>query len=322
MAVTGIGTGVQIGKESTWGTSVAGAKIINFTSESIKATADKKTEDSLIASTSPSGKDLMGLRVAGDLSFILRPEFAGYLMKQAFGGTDTVTANSPVTGSYKHSIPLVGAAGVLPSATILIDRKVAVKKYSGCKIDNLSLDAVMGDYVKGTITIKGKDESTGVMASLAALTLQSFKCVGATLTMGGTSYDAKSVKFSLANKLEDVGQTYGSGLYSLEPVHAQREAKVDIEINYGTDIETLYDTYGVTDTKLATVVLDLKSPSFIIGTTQYELQLTLANVAIDPPERNVSGAGVQVSKISGVALSIGATEPVIAVIYDAQTTAY
>ncbi len=322
MAVVGSGAQLQIGKESAWGTAVAGAKIINFTSESIKVNADKKTEDTLIASTAPSGKDLMKLDISGDFSGILRPEFAGYLLKLAFGGTDTKTDNSPVIGAYTHSIPLVGAAGILPSFTVIIDRKVAVKQYSGCKIDSFSLEGAAGDYVKFTASIKGKDEAVGSLASLAALALQSFKTVGASLTVGGTTYDAKSVKFSLKNALQDVGQTYGSGVYVLEPIHGQREATVDVDLNYGSDVETLFGTNYITDTKIASIVWTLKSPSIVTGSTQYTVTITLNNVAITSIERNVNGAGVLTAKVSGQALSIGSTEPVTATIIDATSTVY
>lgn len=322
MAVVGSGAQLQIGKETTWGTAVAGAKIINFTSESIKVNADKKTEDTLIASTAPSGKDLMKLEVSGDFSGILRPEFAGYLLRLAFGGSDTKTDNSPVTGAYTHSIPLVGASGTLPSFTAIIDRKVAVKKYSGCKIDSFSLEGAAADYVKFTVSVKGKDEATGTLASLSALALQSFKTVGASLTIGGTTYDAKSVKFNLKNNLQDVGQTYGSGVYVLEPIHGQREATVDVELNYDSNTETLFDTNYTTDTKVGSIVWTLKSPSVVTGSTQYTVTITMNNVVITSVERNVNGAGVLVAKVSGQALSIGSTEPVVATVIDATSTVY
>jgi len=322
MPYVGSGAQLQIGKETTWGTAVAGAKIINFTSESIKVNADKKTEDTLIASTAPAGKDLMKLDVSGDFSGILRPEFAGYLLKLAFGGTDTKTADSPVTGAVQHSIPLVGASGTLPSFTAIIDRKVAVKKYSGCKIDSFSLEGAAADYVKFTVSVKGKDEATGTLASLSALALQSFKTVNATLTLGGTTYDAKSVKFSLKNNLQDVGQTYGSGLYNLEPIHGQREATVDIDLNYETSTDTLFDTNYVTDTKITSIVWTLKSPSMVTGSTNYKVTITMKNVAITSVERNVNGAGVLTAKVSGQALSIGSDEPVTASIIDATSSAY
>ena len=322
MAVTGSGAGLQIGKEGSWGTAVAGTTFVDFTSESIKMEPDKKVQDSLIASKSTPGKDLMGLLVQGDISFILRPEFAGKIFHWAFGGTDTVGSGVPVAGAYTHTIPLAEASGTLPAMTTLIDRKAAVKKYSGCKVNTLSIDAAVGDYVKGTISVMGKDEAVGTLASLSALALKAFRAVSATCTIAGTAYDVKKVTFKLDNKLEDAGQTYGSGLYHKEPIHGQRDVSVDIEMNYDATVETLHDTNAVTGTVINSIVIVLASPSYVTGTTPYQVTLTLNNVAINSVDRGVSGTGLVVAKVSGTATTVSTTEPVTVAIVDATSAAY
>ena len=70
------------------------------------------------------------------------------------------------------------------------------------------------------------------------------------------------------------------------------------------------------------VVFKLESPSFVVGTTPYSVQITLNNVAVSSVERNVSGTGLMVAKLSGIATSVSTTEPVVAVIIDATSTAY
>lgn len=324
MAFTGSGAALQIAKESSWGTLAAGAKIVDFTSESIKMTPDKKVQDSLIASKATPAKDLMGLGVDGDFSFILRPEYAGYLLWLAFGGTDVVQSGVPVASSYTHTIPLAEAngTGTIPAFSAIVGRRAAIKGYSGCKVASLSLEAAVGDYVKGTISLMGKDEATTTLASLTALALKAFRAVSATCTIGGTVYDVKKVSFKLDNKLEDAGQTYASGLYHKEPIHGQRETTVDIEMNYDATVETLHDTNAITGTVLNAVVFKLESPSFVTGTTPYSVQITLNNVAVSSVERNVSGTGLMVAKLSGMATSVSTTEPVVAVIIDGTSTAY
>jgi len=318
----GTGAGVQLGKEGAWGSTAVGTNIINFTSESMKVTADKRDEGNLVASVSPTARDLMSIKVDGSLSFILRPEFAGFLFKAAFGGTDTVATGSPVAGANTHSIALVSATGTLPSYTVLVDRKVSVKKYTGTKIDSLQLDAKTGDYVKGTITVKAKDEGTGSMAVLTPLALQSFRCVNASLTLGGTVYDVTSSTFKISNKLEDAPQTYSSGLYLAEPIHGMREITLDFEMPYAAAIDTLATTNLLTETKVASAVLILQSPSMVIGTTPYQVKITMNNVAITDVSTNVGGTGLISSKVSGIALSVGATAPAVVEVVDDKTVAY
>lgn len=321
MAYTGTGASLQIGKESAWGTAVAGAKNANMTSESIKLSADKKTEDTLVASKNSSARLLMGLSVAGDISGIMKPEFAGYLLYLALGGTDTVTANSPVTGAYSHSIVAAAANGTLPSFTSIVDRRAAVKKYSGCKIDSFSLEGSVGDFLKYTATLKAKDESSGSLASLSALSLGSFRTVGASLTIGGTAYPVKKVTWKHSNKLSDVGQTYGSGLYNTEPVMGTREDEMDIELMHSADVDTISTTYGQTDTGV-TLVWTITSGSMITGSTPYTITITLNNVSLDIPEANVGGADLISAKMTGYAQSVSSTEAVTVGVIDATATAY
>lgn len=322
MAYTGTGASLQIGKESAWGSAAAGAKNANITSESIKLNANKVVEDTLIASVAPSSYMLMGLDASGDFSGILKPENAGYLLHLAVGGTDTVSTNTPVSGAHTHSIVAATASGTLPSFTAIVDRRAAVVKYSGCKIDTFTLEAAAADFVKYTASIKAKDESTGSLAGLSALALASFKTTSGTFTIGGSAHAAKSVKITIANKLEDIGQTYGSGLYKGEPIHGTREITLEMDLNYETATETINTTNYQTDVVLGDLVLTLYSTSMVTGTTPYSIVITIKNAQVTGVVRNVSGAGVITSKVTAKATSVSTTAPITVAVVDGQTAAY
>lgn len=319
---TGTGSSAQVGKESGWGTPAAGAKNVNLLSESIKLNATKTVEDTLIAAKAPSAKLLMGLDVSGDFSGILKPENAGYLLHLALGGTDTVGTNTPVAGTYTHTIVAAAAGGALPSFTTIVDRRVSVKKYAGCKMSSFRLEGAAADYVRYTASIMAKDESSGSLASLSALALKSFKTVNATLTVGGASIAARKVTLNVNNALQDPGQVYGSGLYKEEPIHGTREITVDCELNYAAAVDTLDSTNYQTDTVVGTVIWVLESPSIITGTTPYRVTITLNNVVIDGIERNVSGQAIIPARFTGLATAVSTTEPISAAVIDAQATAY
>jgi len=184
------------------------------------------------------------------------------------------------------------------------------------------LDAKAGDYVKGSFTIKGKDESTGTTAVIAATTTKSFKCLGGSLVLGGTTYDINGATVKIANKLQDVPQTYASGLYNPEPIHGMREITLEFDIPYDSNIETLRDTNLTTEVALATAILTLQSPSMITGTTPYKVVFTMNNVAVTDISANVGGTGIILAKVSGIALAIGSTAPAIVEVYDGTSTAY
>ena len=321
-AYAGTGSSLQVGKESSWGSVAAGAKNANLLSESIKLNATKTVEDTLIAAKAPSAKLLMGLDVSGDFSGILKPENAGYLLHLALGGTDTVALDTPVAGARTHSIVAATAAGTLPSFTAIVDRRVSIKKYTGCKMSSFRLEGAAGDYVRYTASVMAKDEGTGTLASLSALALKSFKTVNATLTVGGSSTAAKKVTLNINNALADVGQTYGSGLYKGEPIHGTREITVDVEMNYETAVDTLDSTNFQTDTVVASIVWVLESPSMVTGTTPYKITVTLNNVVIDGIERNVSGQAIIPARFTGTATAVSTTEPITVAVVDDQIAAY
>jgi hypothetical protein len=297
--------------------------LINFLSESLIPEANKAEEESLLAAKAAAGYALLGLKAGGDVSWILKPENAGFTMKAALGGTDTVVQNQGgVTGQHQHTIIAQSATAQLPSYTLIIDRKQAIKKYSGCKVSSLKLSGKAGDYIRAVMSVRGKDESTGTITTSTGPTLKSYKFIGATLTVGGTAYEITGFDLEIDNALEDGPQTSISGLYQSEPMHGSRKIKLMIEKPYDANDETLHTTNYLAEAVVATVVLHVESPEIVAVASKYRMDITLANVAILDRKTNVSGRGVLMSSITSEATAVGATEPITAVIYDGNTAAY
>jgi len=318
---TGAGAKVAIGKEAagSWGTPVADTMLINFTSESMGPELTKTEEENLLAGYGPAAFDLMGVKAGGEISAVLKPENAGYLMYAAMGGTDTV---SVVTGQQVHTMVMQTAAAALRSFTIFVDRKQAIKKYSGCKMATLKISAKAGDYVKVSTTWKGKDEATGTIATSTIPSLKAYKFIGATVVAGGTTLDVTGFDLTYDNNLEDGPQTSTSGLYASEPAHGKRKISLTIEMPYDANSENIYTTNYITDTVISSIVLHLESPSIIATTYKYRMDITLNNVAITSQAHNIGSAGIITTSITGEATEVGATKPLTAVIYDGTATAY
>lgn len=316
---TGSGATCAIGKESVWGTAVADTMLLNFTSESMAPEVTKTEEESLLAAIAPAAFDLMGIKAAGDISLVLKPENAGFIFKAALGGVDT---NTTVTSQQVHTILPQVANTALPSYTIRVNRKQAIKVYSGCRLNSLKISAKAADYVKATLSFKGKDEAAGVITSTVPPSLKAYKFIGATITAGGTTLEATSIDFSYENNLEDGPITTTSGLYATEPMHTKRKISFTCETPYDANAETLKTTNFLSDTVLSTVVIHLESPSIIALTHKYRVDITLANVAITEVTTNVGGPGILTTSISGEATAVGATAPCTVVVYDSTAGAY
>jgi hypothetical protein len=316
---TGAGTRLAIGKESAWGTPVADTMLVNYESESISPQVKKTEEPSLLAAKAAAAYDLMGIDVSGDFSAVLKPENAGFFFKAALGGTDTVTNPS---ATYCHTIPAAAASGALPSYTIIIDRKQAIKRYAGMKCASMRLSARAGDYCKVAMSWKGKDESTGTVTTSTVPSLKAYKFIGGTLSLGATSMEITGVELGIDNALDGAIQTNSSGTYFTEPVHGARKITLDVELPYDANTETIWTTNFLTETLLSTAVLHLESPSIITAALKYRLDATLSNVAVIGMSRSVNSSGIITATIKCEATAVGATEPISVAIYDATSAAY
>lgn len=313
---TGTGSSLQIGKETTFGTGAEPTATVDLTSESIKVSVEKGDEGSLLASKTAMSRDLMGVTVEGSVSFILRPQFAGLLLHAALGGEDTCEQVGS-TESYTHTLTLCGVNESLPSLTVVVDRKAAVKRYTGCTVSALSLDCAAGDYVKGSVEIKGtKEESPGAATNLPGFSIPSYRCTAATFSMAGRSYDISSASLKVDNALETAPKTYASGLYAGRPQHGKRSVTISFEIPYSAEIELLKGTYLTSDATASAML------TFSSSQADHSIQVILPHVAISDVDANVSGTGILSSTVAGEALSVGSDEPLTIVITDKTPTAY
>ena len=312
---TGIGASVQIGKEAIFKTSVAPDTLLDITSESIKVSVEKGDEGSLLASKTAASRDLLAVTVSGSLSIILKPEFAGLLFHLALGGADAVTKSTD--GASVHKISLCGANENLPSATVVVDRKVVVKKYSGVTISALNIDAAAGDYVKGSIDIVGVKEEVGTLTpSLDTFSIPSYRCTQAVFKIGGEVFDISSCSIKIDNALETAPKTYASGLYAGQPQHGRRSVTISFEIPYGANIETLKEQYLTTEESASVELL------FTSSKAEYSVKTLIPNLSINDISANVGGTGILTASVSGEALSVGKTEPITVEISDKTETPY
>lgn len=295
---TGAGSTLAINApRQGWGNKVeTGFQAVNFTSEGINVAVTKADEGSLLASKTATTRDLMSIDVNGSVSFILRPEFADKLFEAALG-----KKNGDV-------YTLAGVNEDLPIMDIYIDRKAAKKIYSSVTVSSLSLDCAAGDYVKGSFDIKGyKEEDGSGVSSVTGLTIPSYRCTSAQLTLGDKVFDVSNTSISIDNALEDAPKTYSSGLYANKPQHGQRVVNVNFSIPYSADTDLLRETYLITEANAAIKL------SFTCNEATYpghKVEIEMPNVSITNVTNSVGGTGLIEAAIEGTALSLGSAEPI------------
>jgi hypothetical protein len=325
--INGVGTSLGIGKEASWGTTNTGneaTKLLNFISESMKLAVERKEEESLLAATAAGAQDIMGHKVSGDFSVIAKPDELGYLFAWAFGSeTVGATDDAYATGSRKHTFVPCSATDSLPSCTLHVDRKIAIKEYTGCKVSSLKLDAKSGDYLRATVSLKGKAEATGEFATgLSASQLKAFKFLNGTCSIDGApNTNITGVSLSYDNKLDDGDITLGSGLYSTEPEHSLRDIQVTLDTFYDDTTEGIReDNYKVGAT--ASIAFTFISPSEIASGKPYKFTVTIPNVDVTAADANIGGRDKVKVSLTGKALAIGSTSPITVEYWDIETDAY
>ena len=301
--ITGTGASLKIGKEESFNTPIDAKQIVDITSESINLSVEKGDEGSLLASKTAISRDLLGITVDGSFSFILRPEGACVLTHAALGGAEKITENQE-SGTYTHEFNLCGPADTLPSFTILVDRKASVKKYGGVTVSAFTLECAAGDYVKGSIDLKGVKEEMGEKSQGGAFSIPAYRCTAAVFMVGDEVFDITSATFKLDNALEDAPRTYSSGLYAGQPQHAQRSATISFEIPYSGDIEAFKERYLVSEENVSVHLLFTSTDK-----EKQKYEILMPFVSISSVSASVGGTGALTASVEGEALSVGDTEP-------------
>jgi len=243
-------------------------------------------------------------------------------LKLIMGSEGTPTLVGGTTAVYKHTFTLVSPLASLPSFSATIDRKQAVKAYTGCKVDTAKIEAHSQDTLRITLGIKARTEAAGAAAVLTGPSLKSFKFAGASLTIGGTSFaSATDFVLDILNHLSEEKPNIGTGLYSPEPTHETREIKIQIDADYDAQTEGIHEN-NLKAGALVALVAKFYSASEVEAGKPYEIDITIPNIEITEASPNVGGRGKISISIVGNAVAVGSTEPITIEFFSGDVAAY
>ena len=303
----GIGTSLQIGKETTWGTAVAPTHSINFTDESFKQEPETLEEETLVGAICAGAQDIVGYKSSGGFGTVLKPEDAVILFALALGVQATPELVANATKTYKHVITPVDAITDLLSFTAIVDRKKQVKSYSGNYINTLELTAEAKNYLKTkveTILLSeadGTKVSTLVVPSKKAYVFANGQCL-----LDGTVFaDITATTVKINNNVTEGDQTLGSGLYKSQGLHGEREFTWSATAKYTTDANTLIENKYKVGSTIA-VQLTFLSPEVIETGFQHKIIISMPAVIMTGGLPNVSGKDEMKLSLAGKALQTSA----------------
>jgi hypothetical protein len=309
---------LQMALEATYGTvPTAMTDKINFSSADFKPTITKKDDGLLTGGKIGSQQETMSVKASGSLSTLAKPETIGLLLKGALG-VEVVGEQDATTKKYTHTFTPLGNGenDFLPSYTFVLDRKAAIKSYTGMTFDSLALSAASEDYLKADVTLIGQDEGDGALTSgLVAETAKALKFRQGKAYIGTAEIaDCTSIKFNYKNNVSSL-QTTSTGTHYTQPQPATREITAEIELVYSTAAETLRKTWYKTDDLLSLKIVFTDDNNNILTLAIPCAQIT----AYDPPA--VSGKDTMKQSFTTTAVS-SASEPVTVTLINDRATAY
>jgi len=322
--ITGLNTAVELGFEADYGVAVVPTFKVKHTSEGFKWSPEYKAEETLIGNVTEEDSDLVGCSAEGDLGVMARPGVIGKLAAAALG-VDAAELEDGTVGVYKHSITCItpGVNNSLPSLTILVNRHVAVKAYTGMKVASFKLESAPKDFVKATLSFKGRTETAGVMQGLPIPTRKAYKFANGQISIDGTDTSGIVTGFSVGveNNLDDAEPTLESGIYPSEPEFQKRKITVSLETLFRAETEALREA-KFKNGAYANILLTLTSLEEIEAGEAFKMVISLPRVRILEAHPAAGDSGKLKVTLSGEAYETTGVEPITIDCYNADAAAY
>lgn len=301
---------LQIGVESTWGTAVAPTVEIDMLSEDFGEEMVTNTEETLVGKATTGRTDIMGRKVPGGFSMLVKPDNIGVVLACALGAETGVSAVG--SGVYDHEFSLLtGSASTLPHFTAVVDKKADVRGFISNKIGSITFECANNDYLKANVTTVGRAEAADALESLTLSSLRAFNFNDLSIEIDDAVYDeVLSLSITINNNLEDDLFVADGSEYMVEIDRQRREVTIEAELLYNDTIETLrtgkYQTG--TDVKFeATFTGDTAAGSYT-----YSLKFEALNAYITQLKPVVNGQERIRVPITLRAAAIGSDEPLTA----------
>lgn len=260
-AITSFDSYLAVGKETTYGTAVTTTAGIPFISSSLKTLQEGKILEQIETSRVYSQQIRMGKVIEGEVEGYFYPALTGcaYLLQSGFGmpvvTSATATGETTGGGGFTHTFLLGQYVGTYSSLS-LNNRKgdsasAKVFKYTGMKVNELTFSAELDEALKYTVSLVGKDSTSGATDISSAITLSAMSPLsfvngrisveGSVGSLTSASYwHVQSVSFGVNNNLKSDAESrrIGSDTLDVLPVGI---ANLPLTLTMRYDTTTAYD---------------------------------------------------------------------------------
>ena len=284
---TGLGAGIKVGKESTYGTAVTTTVSRPVRSVALQTNLVQQAVPDLYSGNSAVSRrhHKVETNSGGSVSMTAAYDALGIFFEAAMGSSATSGGSDPYTHTYT-------LANALPSLTVDVVRGNSARgeKFEGVKINTLTMASAPGEAM--TIDLDMIAETSQTRGTPATLSITEKPLILASnagqFTFNSVSYDLLSFRVVLNNNLER-RPTLGS-LTTAEPIRAG-ETTVSMEIEIASVASP-----GENDTLLSAQLDDTNGDATITFTSgavsNRSIAFTLHNAWIESATDPISDAGL------------------------------
>jgi len=265
-----IGFAVGFAEETVWASGTPAINhFIPFTSESIVLEKNTVTTDAIRGESRRSVVRDGASKTGGDLNAEIQPtqEFC-VLMKHALGRAETAGPSGSPSATYVHDIY---PSGTLPEGLKFeVSRDAGVFRYTGIKVNTMTLNCAVGEPLTSTFSLIGKEETTSANKTTAdsISTLNPITFDEGTLYVDGTAQEVSGFSLTVANNLaEDKGEL-GSKFRAAIPRSGFRDVTGSLNMEF--DNFTMYNKY-VNGTESALALHFTSDDTISTGSDTYKI---------------------------------------------------
>lgn len=307
--------------EVTYGTPVTPTRFHEFLTWGVKSQRGRIEGGGLRAGTRVQRSDrfvTVNNGAAGDATMEVLTKGFGFWLKHMLGSVATAAA---VDGKTVHT----GTIGDLKgdSFTAQVNKPFhpadtdQAFTYHGGKVTKWQLANQVNGLLIATLSFDFEDVDTSTALATASYptSMELFSFVGATITVGGTAFEATDATFAGDNMLKVDRQYLRASALKKEPIEQDRRA---ITWSLAADFEDLaqYNRY-VSETAagaLATIVATWQAPTLIGTTSKPTIVVTVDNARFDDHDTAIGGPGPLSQTLSGRGLYDG-TDSAVSIAY-------
>lgn len=327
---SGLGSQVQFGLETTYGTAVTPTVALEATSVGLELQVEHMMSEGLRA----------GLRVQrGDRTVVNRKGVEGSLdmditsnaqarwLIQAMGDSRAVSTikTNPGSGAvYLYTMHLGDPASLSPMTiqTGVADVAGNVRRMDavGCFITEFSLSNEIDGILTGSFTVNGRDyvpSASAVTAASYATGTEPLVFTGGAVTIDGTSIPVRSYELSVTHGYDtERYQINSTSLKSRPIINAKDEITLTLEMEFGSDSGATWATDDLVTkfragTKLDDIVGTWTGTTAIESTTYPYMKASVAEAIITAATPTIEGPEIIGLSVELMAMDNGTDQPLV-----------